>query len=28
VALYRQQLEAQGAGGPTPTVPGGPVGHA
>jgi preprotein translocase subunit SecB len=28
VALYRQQLEAQGTGGPTPTVPGGPVGHA
>lgn len=28
VALYRQQLEAQGAAGPTPTVPGGPVGHA
>jgi preprotein translocase subunit SecB len=27
-ALYRQQLEAQGTGGPTPTVPGGPVGHA
>ena len=26
VALYRQQLEAQG--GPAPTVPGGPVGHA
>jgi preprotein translocase subunit SecB len=28
VALYRQQLEAQGSGGPAPTVPGGPVGHA
>jgi preprotein translocase subunit SecB len=28
VALYRQQLEAQGTGGPVPTVPGGPVGHA
>lgn len=28
VALYRQQLETQGDGGPTPTVPGGPVGHA
>ncbi len=27
-ALYRQRLEAQGAGGPAPTVPGGPVGHA
>lgn len=27
VALYRQQLEAQSAS-PTPTVPGGPVGHA
>jgi len=27
-ALYRQQLETQGAGGPAPTVPGGPVGHA
>ena len=26
VALYRQQLATQG--GPTPTVPGGPVGHA
>ena len=26
VALYRQQLAAQG--GPAPTVPGGPVGHA
>ena len=26
VALYRQQLASQGA--PTPTVPGGPVGHA
>ena len=26
VALYRQQLEANG--GPAPTVPGGPVGHA
>jgi preprotein translocase subunit SecB len=28
VALYRQQLEQQAGGGPAPTVPGGPVGHA
>ncbi len=28
VALYRQQLAQQTDGGPAPTVPGGPVGHA
>lgn len=28
VALYRQQVEQQTGGGPMPTVPGGPVGHA
>ncbi len=28
VALYRQQLDQQAGGGPVPTVPGGPVGHA
>ena len=28
VALYRQQIDQQAGGGPVPTVPGGPVGHA
>ena len=28
VALYRQQMDQQAGGVPTPTVPGGPVGHA